>query len=260
LPETDLELLTAAAQAAGQIARDYFQRSAQAWEKPDGAGPVTEADLAVNSMLLDMLRGSRPEYGWLSEESEDDGERSATDAVFVVDPIDGTRSFIQGARTWAHALAVVEKGTVTSAVVFLPMLDKLYTAERGLGAFLNGNPITPSKASTLEGADILAARPVMDARHWAVEAPSMKRSHRPSLAYRMALVAEGRFDGMLTLRPTWEWDIAAGTLILEEAGAVATDRHGEPLGFNNKVPQLPGVIAGPAAVHKELSNALVYAR
>jgi myo-inositol-1(or 4)-monophosphatase len=257
LPAADLTLLIDAARRAGRIATGFDGKKARRWDKPGGAGPVTEADLAVNAMLHDTLRGARPDYGWLSEETEDDAERLNRHRVFIIDPIDGTRSFARGAKTWAHALAVAEQGVVTAAVIYLPMLDRLYHAASGQGAFLNGAPIAPSRRGTLEGAEILATRPNMDAEHWhAGEVPHFNRAHRPSLAYRMALVAQGRYDAMLTLRLSWEWDIAAGDLILREAGALCTDKTGAPLRFNNPHPALNGVVGGGPAIHRQICAAL----
>jgi myo-inositol-1(or 4)-monophosphatase len=257
LPATDLDLLIEAAQAAGEIAMGFTGQTARRWDKPGGAGPVTEADLAVNDMLLATLGTARPDYGWLSEETEDTADRLSHDRVFIVDPIDGTRSFADGSATWAHALAVAERGIVTAGVVYLPRRNLIYTAAIGAGAFVNGAPITPSSRETLQAADILATRPNMDAAHWRLgQVPDFTRAHRPSLAYRMALVAQGRFDGMLTLRPCWEWDIAAGDLILREAGATCTDRRGTPLRFNNPHPTVDGVIAAGPVVHGLIREAL----
>ena len=256
MPATDLSLLIEAARAAGRIATGFAGQSARRWDKPGNAGPVTEADIAVNDMLADTLRGARPDYGWLSEESEDDGARIGRDRVFIVDPIDGTRSFIEGSGTWAHALAVAERGKVTAAVIYLPMRDKLYAAAVGQGATLNGAPIRASTSSDPEAATMLAAKPAFDARHWRGSVPGIARAYRPSLAYRLSLVAEGRFDAMLTLRPTWEWDIAAGDLILREAGAASSDRKGRELIFNNADPRLDGVLAANPALHGALAGRL----
>lgn len=257
MPEPDLSLLIDAARAAGEIACSYTGPEARRWDKPGGAGPVTEADLAVNDMLEDRLRSARPDYGWLSEETEDNSERLSRDRVFIIDPIDGTRAFAEGQQSWAHSLAIAEHGVVTAAVIFLPMRDRLYSAARGAGAALNGSPISASKNRDLEHAEILATRPNMEAQHWRRGAvPHFRRAYRPSLAYRMALVAQGRYDGMLTLRPSWEWDIAAGDLILQEAGAICTDRRGGALRFNNKRPQVNGVIAAGRPLYDRLSAAL----
>lgn len=257
MPETDLELLIRAARAAGEIAASFSGQTARRWEKSEGAGPVTEADLAVNEMLAGALRGARPDYGWLSEETEDDLSRLDRETVFIIDPIDGTRSFIEGSRTWAHALAVARQGVVTAAVVYLPMRDKLYAAAVGEGASLNGMPIRVSGRAEMSGATMLAAKPNYDPEHWQGEVPALERAYRPSLAYRTSVVAEGRFDAMLTLRPTWEWDVAAGDLILREAGAATSDRRAAPLRFNNEVPKLDGMLAANPRLHREIANALV---
>ena len=97
---------------------------------------------------------------------------------------------------------------------------------KGGGATLNGTPIRTSQQMDLSQTEVLAAKPALMAQHWKAQtAPTFKRSYRPSLAYRLALVAEGRFDAMITLRPSWEWDIAAGALIVAEAGGICSDHH-----------------------------------
>jgi myo-inositol-1(or 4)-monophosphatase len=257
LPETDLDLLTAAAKEAGKIATRYSGKSAKTWHKPDDLGPVTEADLAVNDMLHATLGGARPDYGWLSEESEDSATRLTQNKVFIVDPIDGTRSFIEGADTWAHSLAIAENGVVTAAAVYLPLKGKLYSAAAGRGAFLNGAPIRASGRSDLTGATMIAAKPNFHPTNWrGQKVPDVKRAYRPSLAYRLSLVAEGRFDAMLTLRDSWEWDIAAGDLILREAGAITSDKRGHALRFNNPYPQVKGVVAAAPGLYADLAGRL----
>lgn len=257
MPETDLALLIEAARHAGDIARGYHGRATLDVQlKPGDNSPVSEADLAVNAALETYLRRARPDYGWLSEESADDAARLNAERVFIVDPIDGTRSFVDGQRTWAHALAIAEKGAVVAGVVFLPMLDKMYTGLLGAGAHLNGKPISVSSVAPVDGAEVLATRQNFEPHHWRGEVPVMKRNHRPSLAYRLSLVAEGRFDAMFTFRPSWEWDIAAGSLILSEAGARVTDRRGGRLRFNNTVPQTEGVIGANPGLHAAILDRL----
>ena len=230
MPGADLQLLLAAAQKAGEIAQRYARNGAQAWEKPDHSGPVTEADLAVNAMLFDMLGSARPNYGWLSEETEDDQKRLGAEHCFVIDPIDGTRSFIAGEKTWAHSLAITTGSNVTAAVIALPMLGLTYYAEQGSGAFLNQQAINVSDCRQLDEATVLAAKPALDAQNWRLPLPAgLQRRHKPSLAYRMALVAQGEFDAMITLRDTWDWDICAGALIAAEAGARVSDKAGNQL-------------------------------
>ncbi|MCM2561762.1 3'(2'),5'-bisphosphate nucleotidase CysQ [Lutimaribacter sp. EGI FJ00015] len=256
MPETDRRLLMQAARAAGEVARGYVGKTLEIEHKPGDAGPVTDADHAVNATLHEVLRSARPAYGWLSEETEDTSDRMARDRVFIVDPIDGTRSFIEGSGAWAHSLAVVENGETIAAAIYLPMKDKLYSAARGQGAWMNDTPIRATARQELQGATVVAATPNFDPSNWRGGVPDMRRTFRPSLAYRLALVAEGRFDAMLTLRPSWEWDIAAGALILREAGARVTDRLGRPLRFNNIHPQVNGVVAAGPALHGQLQDRL----
>ncbi len=252
MPANDLQLLITAAQEAGQIAAKFWQKNPEAWDKPGGHGPVTEADLEIDRMLHSTLTAARPDYGWLSEETEDGTERLALDRTFIVDPIDGTRSFMEGSKSFSHSLAIAENGNVTAAVVYLPMLDRLYSASLGFGAKLNDAPLTASAPADESDAVVLAAKPQLRSDYWPGGIPEVTRSYRPSLAYRLALVGQGRFDGMVTLRPSWEWDIAAGALIVSEAGGVVSDGHGQPLQFNNATPQVPGVIAAGAPLHRSL--------
>ncbi len=244
MPATDLDLLTTAALRSGGIAKSYFGQSPQVWDKADNAGPVTAADLAVNDMLTSTLQSARPDYGWLSEETEDGTARLQTTRQFVVDPIDGTRAFIEGGKDWGHSLAVVENGAVTAAAVYIPMRDMLFAATLGGGATCNGQPITTSDTALLGDASVLSHKANFDGKYWKGGcAPNMRKAFRSSLAYRLCLVASGRFDAMLTFRPTWEWDIAAGSLIVAEARGIATTQTGSSLRFNNAHPQVTGVVA-----------------
>ncbi|APX89753.1 3'(2'),5'-bisphosphate nucleotidase CysQ [Brevirhabdus pacifica] len=257
MPESELSLLSEAAREAGRIAMGFWRRQPKVWDKELGLGPVTEADLAVDRMLHERLLGARPDHGWLSEETPDTDSRLGTRRTFIVDPIDGTRAFVEGNPTFAHSLALAEDGQVVAGVVYLPEPDLLYAATRGGGATLNGRPLKLGTAKAgAEGARILAARPVFDGHHWTGGALPAERHFRASLAYRMCLVAEGRFDAMITLRDSWEWDIAAGTLIVEEAGGTVSDRHGAPLSFNHPVPRRPGVLAAGADLQRDLLSRL----
>lgn len=251
MPARDLALLTEAAREAGRIALRYWRKDPKVWDKGGEHGPVSEADLAVNDMLKARLMDARPDYGWLSEETPDSTDRLAVDTVFILDPIDGTRAFIAGEETWAHSLAVAHRGKVTAGVVYLPALDCIYTASETSAPMKDGQVIRASWRDRLEGANILTTKANMAPEKWPGGVPEITRSFRASLAYRMCLAAEGKFDGMLTLRDAWEWDIAAGALIAERAGAVVTDQTGAALRFNSPGAQAKGVLALPAGLHAE---------
>lgn len=256
MPARDLALLTEAAREAGRIALRHWRREPKVWDKGGEHGPVSEADLAVNDMLKLVLTAARPDYGWLSEETPDDSARLGCESVFIIDPIDGTRAFIAGEETFSHSLAVAHKGRVTAAVVFLPALDLIYTASEASPPLRDGQPMTASRRDRLEGADILTTKANMLPEKWPGGVPDLHRSFRASLAYRLCLAGEGRHDGMLTLRPAWEWDIAAGSLIAEKAGAVVTDATGAALLFNTASARADGVLALPPALHAEALHRL----
>lgn len=259
MPEADaadLALLTEAARAGGAVALDLWRKPLRQWEKPGDAGPVTEADLAVNAALAAHLRAARPDYGWLSEEDADDGSRLRAPAAFVVDPIDGTRAYADGQDAFAVALAVVRGGAVTAGVVYLPARETLYAATAAGPATRNGAPIAPSGATEADGARVLTSASVLSPAHWAGPVPAVTRAFRPSLAWRLCLVAEGRHDAALILRDTWEWDVAAGALIAARAGARVSDRTGQAPRWNAPVPKVPGLLVAPAALHTALIGRL----
>ncbi len=250
-PTEELALLVGAAEAAGEIALKAFRGDYESWEKP-GQGPVTAADLAVDRMLRAELMALRPDYGWLSEESRGHTGLDGCPRLFIVDPIDGTRAFMAGKEGWGTALAVAERGRVIAGVMHLPARGETYAAALGAGATLNGRPIRASAQGQLKDARALVASSQLRPELWPGGPPPVVRHFRPSLAWRLCLVAAGAFDLMVTLRDAWEWDIAAGSLICTEAGALVSDRAGGPLEFSRHPARAAGVIAAPEALHRTL--------
>ena len=213
---------------------------------------MTAADLEINEMLEDRLGAARPDYGWLSEESEDDPVRLDRDRVFIVDPIDGTRAFIDGHEGFSVALAVAERGRVIAAAIDLPARGELFSAAIGQGTMKNDRSLRVSGPDVLDDATVLAAQVQMKDHNWPGGIPPMDRHFRSSLAWRFCLVAEGRFDTMLTFRRSYEWDLAAGALIAAEAGALVTDGHGKPMLFNSAEGMQDGVITAPRHLHDQI--------
>ena len=248
----DLALLQDAARAAGRAALAFWRKSPDAVQKPDGQGPVSEADYASDAVLRRTLAEARPAHGWLSEESAGDPAGWAAGRAFVVDPIDGTRAFLEGSADWAVSVALVEEGRPVAGVVHLPARGETFAAARGRGATLDGAPIRCSARTEIAGARVLANRPALAPEHWPRGVPPVERRFRSSLAWRLCLAAMGRFDAMLTLRDAWSWDIAAGALIAQEAGCTVTDRAGRPLDFRADPPQTPGCVVAPPALHGAL--------
>lgn len=256
MPADDLTLLVDAALESGEIAKQFWKKTPDVWEKSGGAGPVTEADIAIDTMLRSELTNSRPDFGWLSEETEDTDHRLDKEHVFIVDPIDGTRAFINGAPTFSHSLAISRQGEVTAAVVYLPILDRIYCAQKDGIATLNNEPILASDRSAIDGAATLSAKSNFSSNLWKGPVPKFDPHLRSSLAYRLCLIGQGRFDAMLTLRATWEWDVAAGSLIAARAGAVVTTQTGGEAIFNNPTPQLHGMVAASPKLHQQIIDRL----
>ncbi|WP_244487569.1 MULTISPECIES: 3'(2'),5'-bisphosphate nucleotidase CysQ [unclassified Aureimonas] len=221
----DLALLTAAAHEAGRIALGFFGAAPEVWMKT-GNSPVSEADFAVDAYLKRVLLAARPTYGWLSEETETVLGAAGAERFFVVDPIDGTRSFLRGESTWCVSVAVIDAKRPHAGVIDAPAKGEVFTAVSGGEALLNGAPIRVAPA----GGGILSVA-VPDGMVKRFE-PERAAGHlafakaAPSLAYRLAEIAAGRFDGTVIRPNANDWDIAAGDLILELAGGSLVDLSG----------------------------------
>ncbi|MTH80248.1 inositol monophosphatase family protein [Paracoccus aestuariivivens] len=255
MPASDLDLLEQAAREAGEIALRYWRNDPQSWEKDAGAGPVSEADLAVNAHLEQFLRAARPHYGWLSEESADDPSRLDAEHCFIIDPIDGTRAFLSGQEGFSHSLAISTGNRISAAVVHLPAREQTYTACQDGPALLNGQVINPVEHD-IRNARVLTSKPSLDPAFWRGVVPPVRREFRPSLAWRLCLVAEGQFHAALSTRAAWEWDIAAGNLIAERAGCLATEISGRPMRFNTARALTEGLVVAPPHLHNQLIAAL----
>ncbi len=251
----DLALIRETVFACGPMLRDAFGAKVKMWSKPGGS-PVTEIDLALDDLLRTRLMAARPDYGWLSEESPDDRSRLACNRTFIVDPLDGTASFIKGKPEFGIAVALAEAGTVIAGVMYNPITEELFDASYGNGARLNGAPIRTSSAASLEQARILAPKTFFSSRTWPSPWPAMHIDQRGALTYRLALVAAGKFDGTASLGLKNEWDIAAGAILISEAGGRATDPWNEKLRFNQPDPRVPGLVAAGAKLHPLLIERL----
>jgi myo-inositol-1(or 4)-monophosphatase len=251
IEEAEVDRVRDAVLEAGRIAMRFFGTKHERWEKGPGQ-IVTEADLAIDRYLHATLRRERAEDGWLSEETVDDRHRLERRRVWVVDPIDGTRSFAEGTPEFAVSVALLVENRPVLGFVYNPAKDELFEGVRGRGARLRGRPLRASAATALEGARICASRSESRRRNFGALLPRVELVTLGSLAYKLALVAAGRFDACLSWRRTNDWDIAAALLLLEEAGAVATDARGEPLALNRPEPLHAGILAAPPALHAAL--------
>ncbi len=249
--EADHRLLVEAVRDGGAVALARFGGEQKVWRKTR-FHPVCEADMEVNALLRERLCGARPHYGWLSEESEDDKERLKTSRVWVVDPIDGTNSFLRGVPEFAIAVALIERGQPIAAAVYNPAKEEMYEARAGAGARLNGAPIAVSRNDDAGVLAILTSRSEHREAAWPERFTNGTVKAVSSIAYKFALVAAGAFDAAASAWTKADWDLCAGDLLVREAGGRVTTLQGAPLVYNDDRPMHRTCLASNAAVHDGL--------
>ncbi len=248
----DFDLLREAVQEAASLALSYWGRPVSRERKADGT-MVSEADMAADRLFAARLKSTRPDYGWLSEESAEHSARLHARRVWVVDPIDGTRDFLHGGDSWTVAACLVEDGAPVLAAIVNPVRGETFEAKAQAGAFLNGRRIFVSGQSELSGARVAMSADALAKKGWRAPWPGAIPVGANSMIYRMALVASARADASFALNPKWEWDIAAGALLVSEAGGTVTSSSGAPLKFNTAEAKVQGFVAAP----RELQQVLI---
>ena len=242
---TDLDLIIDKVRRAGALAQHLKAHGLITSFKSDGS-IVTNADTEVNLWLKEALLEARPDYGWQSEESPDNAERLDARRTCVLDPIDGTMGLSKGSPYWTIALAIVEAKKPIAAIVYAPDAAELFSAARGQGARLNDALIYVSNRARLEDAEVVGDSRLFGRDIWPEPWPRLNVHSRPSVAYRMCSVAAGRADFTMALTPKRDWDVAAATLIAQEAGAIVSDHLGNSYGFNARDSLKPSLIcSGP---------------
>ncbi len=249
-PDDD-ELLRDAVRDAGELARAFAADMPEHWRKEDGT-PISDADLKVNDLLKDRLTGARPDYGWLSEETQDDARRLDKRRVWVIDPIDGTSAFLKGDPHWTVSAALVEDGRPVVGMVYNPMTKEFFEASAGQGARLNGKPIQVSERAALEGARMIMHRSVLQSDRWVEPWPDLTAEMRNSMAYRLCLVASGAFDATVVVSGKSEWDLAAADLLVHEAGGTVSAHDGARFTYNQAAIRLPNVLAAGPGLYDTL--------
>src|SRR5215212_2387549 len=250
------------AREAGALAMRFFQpglkTSAQIWSK-SGGSPVTEADMAVDGFLKAQLGQLLPEAGWLSEETADDARRLDKRLVWIVDPIDGTRAFAAGALDWWVSAALLADGAPVLGIVYAPAHEILYEASRGHGARRDGHRIAAPSGATLDRMSVTGPKSLVDQLEYAVG--SFHRLPRiPSLALRIARVADGSVDVALVSSNAHDWDLAAADLILHEAGGRLTGFDGAPPAYNQPEPVHGELVAASRVLHPQVIGAMTTRR
>ena len=248
-------MVAAATKAARGLARDFGEVENLQVSRKGPADFVSAADHRAEDVIRAEPERARPGYGFLMEES---GETRGRDPQhrWIVDPLDGTTNFLHGIPQFCISIALERQGRLSAAVVYDPIADELFTAERGSGAFVNDRRLRVAARRSLDEAVICTGMPYKGhgdhaayMRELEAVVPKVAGVRRfGAAALDLAWVAAGRFDGF------WEhslspWDVAAGTLLVREAGGFVTDLAG-----GEGVLEADGIVAGNEAIHAQLRS------
>lgn len=242
----DLARLDKALRLSGELIRKLLRGSITVSRKK-GGDPVTEVDLAVSEMLRTELL--QPGEGWLSEESKDDRSRLRCSRVWVVDPLDGTKEFIQHIPEWCVSIGLVEDGVAVAGAILNPATGESYLGSKETGLRFNGRAARVRRRASLKGALVLASRSELARGEWErFQGKAFTVQATGSVAYKLAMVAAGQADVTWTLTPKHEWDVAAGVALVAAGGGSCWIPDGAPLRFNQRDPLLPGLVTSSRAV------------
>lgn len=240
---------------AGQAIMTYYNNSFSVTEKsPDN--PVTEADIAADTLLKERLLSLLPEAGWLSEETADSHDRLDRKYCWVVDPLDGTKEFVQGIPEFTISVALVESGRPVLAVIQNPVTREIFTGLRGGGCTYNQQPSRVSHRKSLSGAKVDASRSERNRGEFEQFETTVNIKTMGSIAYKLARVSAGLAEATWSRGPKNEWDICAGALLVIEAGGSCVDLDDEPLSFNRPFTKVNGIIADNRHLHQQVMAAL----
>ncbi len=250
----DINLAKEAAIKAGKIILRYYKADYQI-EQKGYQNPVTTADKKADETIKKILMTARPEYGWLSEETKDSSIRLNKRFVWIVDPIDGTKEFINGIPEFVVSIALVEYGEPIIGVIYNPVKKEIFVAAKNMGSFFNETKIECTSKEKISEMTILNSRSELKRGDWN-DYIDIFGNMKPvgSVAYKLALTSAGKADVFISLRPKNEWDICAGNCIVNEAGGKLVDLRGNKRKYNLDNTLIDfGIIAGDSrAVSKIL--------
>jgi len=249
-----LERIASAIEAARAVFARFTPGEIET-EYKKGHDPVTEVDRAIDAVMRQNLL--REGEGWLSEETTDDVARLDKARVWVVDPLDGTREFVQGIPEFCVSIGFVENGRPVAGGICNPATNETILGAIDCGVTYNGKPAHPSQRANIAGALILASRSEVQRGEWQ-QFLSSSYNVRPmgSVAYKLGLVAAGKADITFTLTPKNEWDVAAGAALVESAGGYVATLDNAPLRCNQRNPLLSGLLASAPLLKDSLLQLL----
>lgn len=250
----DLSRIESALMIARKTVDKYTSGRIQAMKK-SGGDPVTEADIELDKVLREILVEDGD--GWLSEETVDDLSRLDKRRVWIVDPIDGTREFVEGIDEWCISVGLAIDGKMVAGGILNPARDELFLGTMETGVTLKGKPVSVTGKSELEGATVLASRSEVKRGEWDrfMDGP-LKVIPMGSVAYKLARVAAGLDDATFTLVPKNEWDYAAGVMLVDAAGGKTIRKDGHRFVFNHPKPLVGGLVASGKQIFGQLKASL----
>jgi myo-inositol-1(or 4)-monophosphatase len=251
-----LAAAVSAAQAAGEVILDCDRSTCRSWDKSVD-NPVTEADLAADELLRARLAAVAPECGWLSEETVDAPDRFGSACVWVVDPLDGTREFIEGLDEFAVSVALVGVGSPLLGVVHNPATRETIAGIVGQGVAYNGSERgAVSECTEATDARVLVSNTEIKSGMWSPYEDVLDLRPLGSAAYKLGRVAAGFADAYVSLKPKHEWDVCAGAALVLATGGRVTDLRGHELRFNRADVKIRGIVSANPALHASLMDVL----
>lgn len=223
--KADMLLLKDTLLEAGKIALKYFKQPVKQWVKND-ASPVSEADVEINGYLEKTLLTARPDYGWISEESPNNNLKYKSAINFIVDPIDGTKGFLNHDTQWCIGVAIEQNNEIIAAAIICPALDELYYGAIGEGVYFNDKKFE-QETNINEKLVVAVPKKLLNKINIDEVGNAALYSYVPSLLYKIILCARGIIDIVIIYPSCKVWDLAAANLFLKYMGGNLVD-------FNNK--------------------------
>lgn len=254
----ELEIAREAALAAGAVTEAHFgcgREAAHVSSKAPGH-PVTDADRHADLLIRQLIGESFPEDGWLSEETADSPDRLAKRRVWIVDPIDGTKEFIEGIPEYVISIALVEDGVPVLGVIHQPTRGLVYWGTPAAGAWCGDQKLAVRTGGAARPR-VLVSRTESGQGLWKPFEERVAIEPCGSIAWKLTRVAAGEADGAVTLRPRSEWDIAGAAAILAAAGGAVTDHAGLPITYNRSDPRTDGGILGGGSAFREAASRML---
>jgi len=242
--------LGAAQHAAAEIRRHYGSNDTVQYKMM--YEPVTAADLLADQILRETILEQFPNDGWLSEETQDSGTRLTKDRVWIVDPLDGTREFIQQIPEFCVSVSLIENDVPVVAVVINPVTKDQWIASKGGGTWQNGTRVTVTENADPQNATTAVSRSEM--RRGALQKFENQMTLVPlgGMVSKLVSVADGQYDATFTCFQRREWDVATGCLMIAEAGGTVSQLNGKPIRFNQADSTIHGIVATNAHLHDSI--------